>query len=759
MASPNAQPASSSRAHVALTALGIALAVAVAAWGLWVLPRIEGDEAVSLLLPWVPALGVALAFQADGLAIIFVLLIGGIGAFIFLYSGAYLKGHPYAARTTVILIAFMASMLGVVLADDLIVLFVFWELTTITSYLLIGFSHEQASARRAALQGLLVTGAGALAMLAGLVLMAQAVGSYRISTIVATGDWLRAHPDYPLILALVLAGAFTKSAQFPFHFWLPNAMAAPTPVSAYLHSATMVKAGVYLLARFHPVLAGTEAWLFALTIAGGITAVHAAIQALRQTDLKLALAYTTVVSLGLLVMFLGADTPVAMVAALTFIVVHALYKSALFLVIGIIDHECGTRDFRRLGGIARGMPITAVACALAALSMAGFPPFLGFIGKELKYEGALAIYDEPALAVAAVLAANALMTALAGVIVVKVFFSRRLESPQPPRDGPAAMWLGPALLAVLGLVLGVMPELIGGPLIQKAVTGMLTQPKAVELALWHGFNVPLALSVATFVSGAALFLLHRRYLAAGDALARVLRFNADRAYDAVMAGFLRVAEWQTRVVQGTSLNRWLALTFAVIGLGLGWLLLRAPPSIAPGFADASALDAALALLVAAGAAATLTARSKLHAVCALGIVGVSTALVFLTYGAVDVAMTQLLVETLVLVIVALLLPRLPGLATAPRRGALRRLRDGVLAAAAGGVAATLAYAVSRGPLQTELTPFFEEMSVPGGHGRNIVNVILVDFRAIDTFGEVAVVVIAALAAFALLSAARRGGAR
>lgn len=753
-----ADHAEATPAHRALTALGVMLALGAALAGAALLPRVAGGGEVRFAASWVPSLGVELAFLADGLSLIFVLLIGGIGAFVFLYAGRYLRGHPYAARLTLILIAFMVSMLGAVLADDLIVLFVFWELTTITSYLLIGFSHEQAAARRSALQGLLVTGAGGLALLAGLLLMGEAVGSYRISTIVATGDWLRAHPDYPLMLALVLAGAFTKSAQFPFHFWLPNAMAAPTPVSAYLHSATMVKAGIYLLARLHPALAGTEPWLLALTMAGGITAVHAAVQSLRQTDLKLALAHTTLVALGLLTMFLAADTPLAMVAALTFIVVHALYKSALFLVVGIVDHECGTRDLRRLGGLARAMPVTAAACALAALSMAGFPPFLGFIGKELKYEGALAIYDEPALAVAAVLAANALVTALAGILVLRVFFGGATAAPRAPHEAPAAMWLGPAVLATLGLVLGMVPELIGAPLIQAAVTEMLGRPEPVKLALWHGFNVPLALSVATFAGGAALYLLHRRFVAVTGALARSLRLNADRAYDAVLAGALRLAAWQTELIQGTSLNRWLAATFAIVALALGALLPGALPPLDADLAGADALDLGLALLVALGAAATLAARSRLYAVCALGIVGVGVALVFLRYGAVDVAMTQLLVETLVLVIVALLMPRLPPLASAPARGTPRALRDGAIALGVGAVAAALAYAASRGPLDRELTAFFEEQSVPGGHGRNIVNVILVDFRAIDTFGEVAVVVIAALAAFALLRGMRAGSA-
>jgi multicomponent Na+:H+ antiporter subunit A len=740
------------------TGLGAVLALAAVTLGLLFLPRIVEGGSTRIAVSWVPALGIDLAFMADGLSLVFVLLIGGIGAFVFPYAGAYLRGHDLGTRSAAILIIFMMAMLGVVLADDLILLFVFWELTTITSFLLIGFSHREAGARRSALQGLLVTGAGGLAMLAGFLLIGEAVGSYRISEIIAAGDQLRAHAHYPAILALVLLGVFTKSAQFPFHFWLPNAMAAPTPVSAYLHSATMVKAGVYLLARLHPALADTNAWLVALTVAGGVTAVHAALQALRQTDLKLGLAYTTLVALGLTTMFLGAETPVAMVAALTFVIVHALYKSSLFLVIGNVDHACGTRDLRRLAGLAAAMPATAVACVLAALSMAGFPPFLGFISKELKYEGALAIYEEPGLAVASVLIANALVAALAGILVLRVFLGRREKAPRPTHEVEFTMWIGPVVLASLGLVLGLAPGLIGKPLIQAAVTAMLGRPEPVKLALWHGLNVPLALSVATFVVGATLFLLHHHYVSVSARLARILRLDADRAYDAVLNGLQALARGQTRLIQGTSLNRWMAIVFAVVTVGLAGLLIGGRVALEPSRAGISALDVALSLLVIGGAVATVAARTRLQAICSLGVTGVAIAMLFLVYGAIDVAMTQLIVETLVLVIVALVMPRLSKLGDVPRRGRWRSLRDGLLAVGLGAVAALATHAAFRGPLDRDLTTFFEENSVAGGFGRNIVNVILVDFRALDTLGEVAVVVMAALAGLGLLRGLRRGGA-
>ena len=355
-------------------------AIAMIAFAMQV-PSIVSGETLRISAEWVPSLNVNLSFRLDGLSMVFALLISAIGAVVVLYSSAYLAGHSQLARYYLYLLTFTGAMLGLVLADNLVTLFVFWEMTTITSYLLVGFNHESPAARRAALQALLVTGGGGLALLAGIILMGIAAGSLEISEIAGRGDMLRSHDLYLPILVLVLLGAFTKSAQVPFHFWLPNAMAAPTPISAFLHSATMVKAGVYLLARLHPVLGGTDAWLWSLSTFGAATAVFGGVLAIRQTDLKALLAYTTVMALGTLVMFLGSQATVAIAAAMTFLVVHSLYKAALFMVAGIIDHQTGTRDLRQLGGMVAAMPITALAAAMAAFSMGGFPPFLGFIGK------------------------------------------------------------------------------------------------------------------------------------------------------------------------------------------------------------------------------------------------------------------------------------------------------------------------------------------------------------------------------------------
>ncbi len=719
-------------------------------------PAVAGGEPLRLSVDWVPSLEVRLSFLLDGLSLTFALLISGIGAFVLLYSGAYLGGHPQLGRYYLYLLTFMAAMLGLVLADNLITLFVFWELTTLTSYLLVGFDHASAKARRAALQALLVTGAGGLALLAGLILLGVAAGSFEISEIVASGDLLREHSLYLPILVLVLLGAFTKSAQVPFHFWLPNAMAAPTPGSAYLHSATMVKAGIYLLARLHPALSGTEAWIWSLTIFGAVTAVWASVLALRQTDLKLVLAYTTVMALGTLTMFLGAEATVAVAAAMTFLIVHSFYKAALFLIVGIVDHRTGTRELGRLGGLARAMPVTAAAAALAAFSMAGFPPFLGFIGKELKYEGALAIASEPLLVASAAVLANALMVAVAAIVAVRPFFGPRPAMPKPPREASLRMWIGPLFLAVLGLSFGLAPSLLADLFVQPGVTAILGRPEEVKLALWHGINLPLMLSLLTFALGVGIYAVHQRLRAALAAAEARLPLTADRAWDRLLDGLKTLAAVQTRVLQNGRLTNYLLVVFVTLALALAgsFLVFRDAlqlPAAAPGLLPR---EWGLLGLIAAGALLAAGTRSRLAAISALGVVGVGIALLFVSFGAPDLAITQLLVETLVVILLAVLMVRLPGFGAVASGGVWTRRRDAVVALALGAVVTAVLLAVVAAPFDRDVTAFFEAASLPEAFGRNIVNVILVDFRALDTFGEVAVVMVAALSAFALL----RGGA-
>ena len=737
--------------------LPVFLAVGLFAFFLSLLPQIQDGQALRLAWDWVPSLGISLSFLVDGLSLTFALLISGIGALVFLYSNTYLAGHAQFARFALFLTGFMLAMLGLVLSDNLISLFVFWELTTITSYLLIGFGHETAKGRRSALQALFVTGAGALALLAGLILLGGAAGSFELSDILAQGDAIKDHTLYLPILVLILAGAFTKSAQFPFHFWLPNAMAAPTPVSAFLHSATMVKAGVYLMARMHPTLSGTDVWMWSLTIAGTITAVFASFVALRQTDLKQALAYTTLMALGTLTLFLGQESGYAMTAFATFLIVHSLYKAALFLLVGCIDDSTGTRQVEILGGLGRVMPITAFASALAAMSMAGFPPFLGFIGKELKYAGALAVGSEPLVVAAALLLANALMLAVAGVVAFRPFWQKPASAtPRTPREAPWPMLAGPVLLAALGALFGLAPGLLQTSLIEPTVASLLgSTENAKQLKLWAGVNLPLILSIATVALGLALYLTHERLRALLASLEAKLP-NFDRGWDRFLDGLRAFAAWQTRHIQNGVLRRYIFVTFATALFAISITTITHPifPSM-PDLSSVSWENWALIVLTIGGTLVTTITGSRITALAALGVVGIGIAMIFVVFSAPDVAITQLLVETLVVVLVGVAFLRLPMLDEPGTKD--RRPVDALLAGAVGLVVTLVLLAILETPLDRRLTDYFEAASWPEAYGRNIVNVILVDFRALDTFGEIAVVVIAGLSAYALLRARTGGG--
>ncbi|MGX9355743.1 putative monovalent cation/H+ antiporter subunit A [Roseobacteraceae bacterium S113] len=726
----------------------ILVAAGLFAWFFSMIPLIE-DGPVRWAAPWIPSLGIELGFLVDGLSLTFALLISGIGTAVLLYSNSYLSGHPQYARFSLYLTSFMLAMLGVVLADDLILLFVFWELTTFTSYLLIGFSHAAATSRRNALQALFVTGAGGLAFLAGLILLAFASGTTQISEIMAN-DAIRDHAMYLPILILLLCGAFTKSAQVPFHFWLPNAMAAPTPVSAFLHSATMVKAGVYLMARMHPALSGTDVWFYVLSIFGATTAVYASILAMRQTDLKQALAYTTLMALGTLTLFLGQTSDYAMTAFATFLIVHSLYKAALFLVVGCIDKSTGTREVEILGGLGRLMPITAAAAGLAALSMAGLPPFLGFIGKELIYKGGLEVASEPGLITAAMLVANALMFAIAGAVALSPFWEKGSEYTRTPKESPWAMLAGPVVLGALGLAAGVFPALLQDTLVGPTVYALTGGAgKAKELELWTGVNLPLMLSLATFSIGTILYVYRPRIRRGLDAFFNKVP-SLDRGWDSFLVGLKALAAWQTHILQTGRLTDYLLVTFSAIAGGLFLAFAaRGVPDIAWDYSDTNWKHWAVALLLVAGGLLATVTNSRISGVAALGVVGIGTALIFIVFSAPDVAITQLLVETLVVVLVALVMLRLPSM---PR--AKFRPLHAIVAIAVGGTMTLTLKAVLATPLDLRITEYYEAASWPDAFGRNIVNVILVDFRAIDTFGEIAVVVVAALSAYALLRTTR-----
>ena len=737
--------------------LPILLAGSLFALFLSFVPQIEGGTSLRYAWDWVPSLGVSLSFLIDGLSLTFALLISGIGTLVFLYSRTYLAQHPHFARFVLFLFSFMLAMLGLVLSDNLISLFVFWELTTVTSYLLIGFGHETTKGRRSALQALFVTGAGALALLAGIILLGMMVGSFELSVILKEGEAIKAHALYVPILVLILAGTFTKSAQFPFHFWLPNAMAAPTPVSAFLHSATMVKAGVYLMARLHPALSGTDIWMWALTIAGTFTAVFASILALRQTDLKQALAYTTLMALGTLTLFLGQQSGYAMTAFATFLIVHSLYKAALFLLVGCVDYSTGTRDATILGGLWRVMPISAFAAALSALSMAGFPPFLGFIGKELKYAGALAVGSEPLLVAVCLLIANALMLAVAGIVAFRPFWRPALgETPRSPQEAPWQMLVGPVLLALLGAIFGLAPGLLQASLIDPTVASLLGDTEnAKELKLWAGVNMPLILSVATVATGLLLYAMHDSLRDGIGQLERRLP-NFDKGWDGFLAGLKAFAAWQSGIIQNGVLRRYIFVTFATILLAIAaTMIARSMVPEVPDLTSVSWRNAALILLIVIGTLVTTITQSRITALAALGVVGIAVAMIFIVFSAPDVAITQLLVETLVVVLVGVALLRLPALDKPGTRDI--RPFDAALAGGIGLVVTLILLAILESPMDRRLSDYFEMASWPQAYGRNIVNVILVDFRALDTFGEIAVVVIAGLSAYALLRVRTGGG--
>ena len=739
--------------------LAVALPVALFVWFCTMIPAVSGGEVLVREMAWLPQLGIDLDFVVDGLSLLFALLITGIGAFIFLFAAVYMRGYPQRGRFTLFLVSFMLAMLGLVLADNLVALFVFWELTTITSFLLIGYSHENATARRAALQGLLVTGAGALAMLAGFVVLGQAAGTFSLREMLAGEGTFADHPHYTAIVVLVLLGAFTKSAQFPFHFWLPNAMAAPTPVSAYLHSATMVKAGVFLLARFTPLLGGTPLWMETLTAVGAVTAVYAAFVSLGRSDLKQVLAYTTVMALGTCVLFLGASPAAGpgevsrgVLAALAFLVAHALYKAALFLVAGTIEKATGTRDLARLGGLWRAMPVTFAAAVAAAVSMAGVPLSIGFLGKELLYTVGFAPDTSAWLPWAAFLAAAPVAT-IAIVLAWRPFLGPRPAYGKPAREGHWALWCGPVVLGAVGLYWGLAPEFPFLRLLVPAETAVLGQPldTAPGHAPWHSTGEALALTLATLAVAGLGFRMRAAVADALAGLGRWIPVSGDRAYDAAMDGVAAVADWQTRRLQSGVQRHYLLIVFAALGLSLAvtlWI-----KDVVPGpvrWTEAALLEWSLAALVAAASIVIIRSRSRLLCICALGVVGVSTALIFLLFGAPDVAMTQLTVETLVTVIVAIVLLKLPNFSNEVWPSVPARVGNAVVAVTVGIGVTLLLLAVTASPPQPDLQEYFERTAVPGGQGRNIVNVILVDFRALDTMGEITVLAIAGAAVFAML---------
>lgn len=712
----------------------------------WQIPRVSSGDPLLEQHRWIPSLAVDLAFRLDGLSLLFALLITGIGTAVFLYASTYLSEHPGRQRFFAYLGLFMASMLGAVLADQLVLMLIFWELTSLTSFLLMGFSHAQAAARRSAQQGLLVTVIGGLALTAAILLIGHVVGDYSWNAVNDQRDSLISHPFATAILLLVVLAAFTKSAQVPFHFWLPNAMVAPTPVSAYLHSATMVKLGVYLLSRFDGVLGGHPWWTPLLAIAGMATMLISSLLLFRESDIKRVLAYSTLTALGTLVLLIGLPGDLATTAMVVFLIVHALYKACLFLVAGAIDHACGTRDIQQLSGLRRAMPVTAITALLGGLSMAGIPPLFGFIGKELMYEAALTGWQSW-LVIGCMMFANATAIVAAGLIAGRCFLGQPTPVAGHAHDPPWTMAIGPLGLGCFGLGLGLSADSLS-PLLHQTVAAITGHPQSFHLQLWHGIGTPLMLSIATVAMGGTLWFSWAACRRMLSQLTWVDRWGCDALYDRCLVGLAQFSSWLTRHLQSGSLATYTRTTVIVFALAITAGLVTGNEWRIPAGATVLQPLAVLAVLLIVAAIAVAFARSFLAGIAAAGIVGFLTALVFLLQGAPDLAFTQFSVEALAVVVILLIVGRMP-MHRVDTRSAGQRKIDLVVAMALGVSATVLLLAIISTPFNAQLSEYYQAVSYSQAHGRNIVNVIIVDFRGLDTLGEITVLSLAAIAALTL----------
>ncbi|BAS27682.1 hydrogen gas-evolving membrane-bound hydrogenase subunit E [Limnochorda pilosa] len=751
------------RAGSKLPWLVLPVPLALFAWFLGRIGRLSGEGLV-WSRPWVDRLGIEAALRLDGWSLLFALLITGIGALVVLYSRYYLGPEEDRPKFYLYILLFMGSMLGVVLSDNLLLLYVFWELTSVSSFLLIGFWHHREASRDGALKALLITVVGGFAMLVGFLLLYLATGTLSVRELAALAPAVTAHPFYPWIVGLVLAGAFTKSAQVPFHIWLPAAMEAPTPVSAYLHSATMVKAGLYLVGRLSLVLGGTAAWFYPVAGVGMLTMLVGSYTALRQRDLKALLAYSTVSQLGFIMAALGLGSAEALAAGAFHLFNHATFKGALFLLVGIVDHEAGTRDLANLGGLRRAMPWTATLMTLSALSLAGAPLLSGFISKEMIFaslaEGSAGVrWFAAALPVVATVAS--LFTALYSFVLFhEVFFApARGQAPHHPHEAPFGMRLSPLLLTGVAAAVGIAPGLVTGGLIEPAARALAGEEVHVHAALWHGVNLPLLMSAAALLGALALY--PARQGVRGMLQRLTTRWTADRAYQWGLDGLLHFAHWVTDGYMTGRLSDYLSyivggfvLLVGGTALGAGVLELRPLDLAAP-----SVTEGVLLAAIVVASFFTVRTRKGLAAILALGVVGFSVVLLWVIWQAPDLALTQLVVESVSVVLLLLAFVHLPPLRrrviSAGRRAA--NLTVGVLS---GVVVTWLSLRANGTQLFQPISTYFVEQSLDLGGGRNIVNVILVDFRGLDTMGEITVLSMAALGVYMLISArAQRAAAR
>lgn len=715
----------------------------------YIKPIANGDTIVQSV-SWLPSFGINLDFTLDGLSLMFSLLISGIGFLVFLYASEYLKGHKYLDRFYGYLGLFMAAMLGVVLSDNVITLFLFWEITSISSFFLIGFNNDDKVSRKNAIIALSVTGFGGVLFLGFSIILGSIAGTYSIIEMLGAKDVIAQSAYYIPIIFLLFGAAFTKSAQFPFHFWLPGAMRAPTPVSTYLHSATMVKAGIYLLMRFTPVLGGQNIWHYTLIIFGSVTMVYAAIQIVSKTDLKAILAYSTISALGVMVFLTGLGTNKAILAASVFILVHALYKATLFLITGIIDHKTHTRDIRKLAGLNKVLMPIAIIGFLAALSNGGVPPTFGFLGKDLIYEAALEAEKWNWILTGLAVFTNILLFYSGFQVGVKPFIGKlpteyeKITMPKPQ------LWIPPAILALLSIIIGIFPLLIQNSLVVPTLTALQVAEDALHLKLWHGFNLVLGLSMFTILIG---LLIYFRMKPSDKRIAFFERCETFSPKTVVLKGgfiFEKLSLKWTNFFQNGYLRNYINTILLFVVFLLGFLLIS-HIQLKVNFEEMTAITfpelATLIILIISVLFAVIT-QSRLAAVAALGIVGLSISLIFLFYSAPDLAMTQFSIDTLTMILFVLVLYRLPKYLnlTNPRN----RIKDIVIATTFGTLIALLALEVWQVTNTNEISQFYAENAYTMAKGKNVVNVILVDFRGIDTLMESVVLTIAALGVYSLL---------
>ncbi len=712
--------------------------------------KVSGGEVIRETHEWVPSLGLNLNFSLDGLSLLFTLLITGIGFLVFAYTSVYLKGHDYLDRFYGYLGMFMGAMLGLVLSDNLLSMFLFWELTSISSFFLIGFNNDSEASRKSAILALAITGSGGFLLLAGSLLLGSVAGTYSITEMMSQSDAIVQSSSYVWIVILIFGAAFTKSAQFPFHFWLPGAMKAPTPVSTYLHSATMVKAGIYLLLRFTPILGHQELWNTTLITVGAVTMFYSAVHTLFRTDLKGVLAYSTISVLGVLVFLIGLGNEFALTAAAVYIIVHALYKATLFLITGIIDHETGTRNITFLSGLRKVMWPVALAGFLAAISSGGIPPTVGFLGKDLIYEATLDMGSWAIILTVVAIATNVLVLYAGFVAGIKPFMGDLPERYSKVHMPHFLMWTPPMLLALLGILVGIFPVIIDETIIRPVVSAVGGEAN-LHLKIWHGFTEILGLSAITLVCGIGLYFLIKPSEGKEKAIAKLEFISPKNIILVFSAGFRTFSNWWTRIFQNGFLRNYVSTIILFLVVLTAYSLFSGQNGFSIDFSSFKTMTYYEMLIMGIMFLSVLFvvgAKSRLTAVVAMGVVGYAICLMFVIYSAPDLAMTQFSIDTLTVILFVLVLSSLPKYLSISDYK--MRIIDGVLSLAFGLLITLISLEVLGEPVNKEISNYYAQNSYLIAKGKNVVNVILVDFRGADTLIEISVLTVAALGVFSLL---------